>query len=85
MGLQAALPSELLAWLDRAALLPAAVPFWLLVAGHSLTAVEMFRGYTRSWLVSWLVCYLAAFGGGLLTALLMMVRRSCCVCPVEHV
>lgn len=75
MGAQAALPSELLAWLDRAALAPAAVPFWLLVAGHSLTAVEMFRGYTRSWLVSWLVCYLAAFGGGLLTALLMMVRR----------
>ncbi|PRW59772.1 trimeric intracellular cation channel type B [Chlorella sorokiniana] len=50
MGLQLAPPDELLAWLDRAALAPAAVPFWLLVAGHSLTAVEMFRGYTRSWL-----------------------------------
>ena len=77
MGLQAALPAQLLAWLERAALAPAAVPLWLLVAGHSLTAGELFRGYTRSWLVSWLVCYLAAFGGGLLTAMLMMVRCCC--------
>lgn len=76
MGLQATLPAQLLAWLDRAALAPAAVPLWLLVAGHSLTAVELFRGYTRSWLVSWLVCYLAAFGGGLLTAMLMMDRQQ---------
>ena len=74
MGLDATAASSLLALLDRAALAPAAVPFWLLVVGHTLTAVELYRGYTRSWLVSWVVCYLAAFGGGLLTALLMMVR-----------
>lgn len=67
----------MLGWLDEAAVAFARVPFWALVAGHSLTAVELTSERLNAfWLISWLVGFLAAFGGGVATALLMMVRQG---------
>lgn len=65
---------HLLQLLDEAALLFTRAPFWLLVVGHSLTAVQLTSPAQNAfWLVSWLVGFLAAFGGGTATALLMQV------------
>lgn len=62
--------------LDRTALFAQTIPFWALVVGHSLTALDAMRGITDVWLVSWLLGFLAAYGGGSLSALLLQVRAA---------
>ncbi|KAL4459047.1 hypothetical protein ABPG75_013912 [Micractinium tetrahymenae] len=61
----------LLRGLDQAALASLAVPIWVLLAGHSLTAVDALHGVSPFWLVSWLLGFTAAYGGGTLSALLL--------------
>lgn len=66
----------LLALLDHASLAYSTVPFWVLVTAHSLTVVHAYRGATPYWLVSWLLGFLGAFGGGMSSALLLQVGRA---------
>lgn len=63
----------LLLRLDQAAQASLALPVWALLAGHSLTAVDAMHGVSPFWLVSWLLGFVAAFGGGTLSALLLQV------------
>lgn len=66
----------LLHGLDQAALASLVVPLWVLIAGHVLTAVEATHGASPYWLVSWLLGFVAAYGGGTLSALLLQVRSA---------
>ncbi|KAL4431927.1 hypothetical protein ABPG77_000194 [Micractinium sp. CCAP 211/92] len=61
----------LLHGLDQAAQASLAAPVWVLLAGHSLTAVDALHGLSPFWLVSWLLGFTAAYGGGTLSALLL--------------
>jgi hypothetical protein len=65
-------PGLLLA-LDAAAFSITAIPFWLLLTGHSFSVLQKFRGFTPYWLVSWWTVFLAGFGGGTISALLLQV------------
>ena len=56
------------------------LPLWLLVTAHTLTVCELYSGYTPYWAVSWLVCYLGAFGGGHTSAWLLQVSRIAARC-----
>lgn len=62
-----------LSLLNQASLAYHNVPFWVLVTAHSLTVVTAYRGYSPYWLVSWLLGFLGAFGGGMTSALLLQV------------
>jgi hypothetical protein len=65
--------TALLDLLDQAAVAYQSVPLWLLVTGHCLSVVTLFRGYSPFWLVGWLVGFIACFGGGTSSALLLQV------------
>ena len=61
--------------LDKAALLPSATPFSVLLFGHCLSVLPLFRGFTPYWLVSLVIGFVAAFGGGTMSALMLQVRH----------
>jgi hypothetical protein len=67
------LGASLCVLLDQAALASQRVPFWLLVTGLSLATADDYRSYTDCWLVSWLITFLAGYGGGFSSAMLLQV------------
>jgi hypothetical protein len=67
------LGASLCGLLDQAALASQRVPFWLLVTGLSLATADDYRSYTDYWLVSWLLTFLAGYGGGFSSAMLLQV------------
>ena len=61
--------------LEQAAGLYASPPFALLVIGHSLTVCGWFKcSHGDRFLLNFWVSFLAAFGGGTVTALLLQVQ-----------
>ena len=59
----------------------AAIPWTYLAIGHSLTAAAAFRGaHGSAWAFNWLVAFFGGFGGGMVTALIIMVGWETCQC-----
>lgn len=63
--------------LQEAAAFYARLPLPLLVAGHSLTVCAWFkRAHGSRYLLNYWVAFLAAFGGGMASAIIIQVRRA---------